>query len=273
MQHYGRIFKSLHILQLIDDEAYRRDIKWIRNLQEGRHSFARKATATAAAVSALPRRNGGSARRARTRDQLHRPLEHRLHQRALPAPRGRYPSGRRTSSAFTRSDGATCACAATTRSRSRARRPAAGAPRPHREPGPRGRRRGPSCVACQQRTTATAGQARAQRSAAPRRPERARDRGATWLSRPLTERHAVVCHAVTNGGSARSMDGPRFVCDQVSAPDRRAPCWWRDSRLLAGPRSSPALRIPQVRRAARLGAKRAATRADPDPGLRAARFV
>lgn len=34
--------KSLHILQLIDDEAYRRDVKWIRNLQEGRHALARK---------------------------------------------------------------------------------------------------------------------------------------------------------------------------------------------------------------------------------------
>jgi hypothetical protein len=42
IQHYGRIFKSLHILQLIDDEGYRRDIKWIRNLQEGRHSLARE---------------------------------------------------------------------------------------------------------------------------------------------------------------------------------------------------------------------------------------
>lgn len=42
IQHYGRIFKSLHILQLIDDESYRRDVKWIRNLQEGRHALARK---------------------------------------------------------------------------------------------------------------------------------------------------------------------------------------------------------------------------------------
>ncbi|MCT9929953.1 transposase [Planotetraspora sp. A-T 1434] len=40
---YGRIFKSLHILAYIDvDETYRRDIKHIRNLQEGRHSLARK---------------------------------------------------------------------------------------------------------------------------------------------------------------------------------------------------------------------------------------
>ena len=37
---YGRIFKTLHILQFIDvDETYRRDIKGIRNLQEGRHDL------------------------------------------------------------------------------------------------------------------------------------------------------------------------------------------------------------------------------------------
>jgi TnpA family transposase len=42
IQAYGRIFKSLHILAYLDDEAYRRDIKAIRNLQEGRHSLARK---------------------------------------------------------------------------------------------------------------------------------------------------------------------------------------------------------------------------------------
>ncbi len=39
---YGRIFKSLHILAYVDDEAYRRDIKGIRNLQEGRHDPAQK---------------------------------------------------------------------------------------------------------------------------------------------------------------------------------------------------------------------------------------
>jgi TnpA family transposase len=37
---YGRIFKSLHILAYIDDDTYRRDIKGVRNLQEGRHSLA-----------------------------------------------------------------------------------------------------------------------------------------------------------------------------------------------------------------------------------------
>ncbi len=36
---YGRIFKSLHILAYLDNEAYRREIKAIRNLQEGRHQL------------------------------------------------------------------------------------------------------------------------------------------------------------------------------------------------------------------------------------------
>lgn len=37
---YGRIFKSLHVLTYAADEVYRRDIKGIRNLQEGRHDLA-----------------------------------------------------------------------------------------------------------------------------------------------------------------------------------------------------------------------------------------
>ena len=39
---YGRIFKTLHILAYLDDETYRREIKGIRNLQEGRHALAQK---------------------------------------------------------------------------------------------------------------------------------------------------------------------------------------------------------------------------------------
>lgn len=39
---YGRIFKSLHVLTLIDDEGMRRGIKGMRNLQEGRHALAEK---------------------------------------------------------------------------------------------------------------------------------------------------------------------------------------------------------------------------------------
>lgn len=40
--HYGRIAKTLHILRLADDPAYRRKIKVQANLQEGRHALARK---------------------------------------------------------------------------------------------------------------------------------------------------------------------------------------------------------------------------------------
>ncbi len=39
---YGRIFKTLHILSVIDSEPYRRGIKGMRNLQEGRHALAEK---------------------------------------------------------------------------------------------------------------------------------------------------------------------------------------------------------------------------------------
>lgn len=39
---YGRIFKSLHMLDSFDNETYRRDIKGIRNLQEGRHALAQR---------------------------------------------------------------------------------------------------------------------------------------------------------------------------------------------------------------------------------------
>ena len=39
---YGRIFKSLHMLDYLDDETYRREIKSVRNLQEGRHALAQR---------------------------------------------------------------------------------------------------------------------------------------------------------------------------------------------------------------------------------------
>src|SRR5271165_2517139 len=39
---YGRIHKTFHLLQVIDSEAYRRGIKGMRNLQEGRHALAEK---------------------------------------------------------------------------------------------------------------------------------------------------------------------------------------------------------------------------------------
>lgn len=38
---YGRIFKTLHLLSFVDDEPYRRGIKTMCNLQEGRHALAR----------------------------------------------------------------------------------------------------------------------------------------------------------------------------------------------------------------------------------------
>jgi len=39
---YGRIFKTFHILSIIGSEPYRRGIKGMRNLQEGRHALAEK---------------------------------------------------------------------------------------------------------------------------------------------------------------------------------------------------------------------------------------
>ncbi|MFQ6329849.1 Tn3 family transposase [Nocardia sp. CWNU-33] len=40
--HFGRIFKSLHVLRLADDEPYRREIKAQAHLTEGRHDLARR---------------------------------------------------------------------------------------------------------------------------------------------------------------------------------------------------------------------------------------
>lgn len=38
---YGRIFKTLYVLCFVDDEPYPRQIKGMRNLNEGRHDLAR----------------------------------------------------------------------------------------------------------------------------------------------------------------------------------------------------------------------------------------
>ncbi|WP_204036608.1 Tn3 family transposase [Micromonospora qiuiae] len=38
---YGRIFKTLHVLTFVDDPSYRRQLKAMRNLQEGRHGLGR----------------------------------------------------------------------------------------------------------------------------------------------------------------------------------------------------------------------------------------
>jgi TnpA family transposase len=39
--HYGRIFKSLHVLRVVDEPPYRRQMKAQCDLQEGRHSLGR----------------------------------------------------------------------------------------------------------------------------------------------------------------------------------------------------------------------------------------
>lgn len=41
LAHYGRIFKTLHVLTFVEDPAYRRQLKIMRNAQEGRHGLAR----------------------------------------------------------------------------------------------------------------------------------------------------------------------------------------------------------------------------------------
>jgi len=41
LAHYGRIFKTLHVVSYVDEEPYRRQIKGMRNLQEGRHDLGR----------------------------------------------------------------------------------------------------------------------------------------------------------------------------------------------------------------------------------------
>ncbi len=41
LAHFGRLFKTLHVLSYVDAEPYRRDIKRMRNLQEQRHGLAK----------------------------------------------------------------------------------------------------------------------------------------------------------------------------------------------------------------------------------------
>lgn len=41
LAHYGRIFKTVHLLSYVDQEPYRRQNKRMRNLQEGRHDLGR----------------------------------------------------------------------------------------------------------------------------------------------------------------------------------------------------------------------------------------
>ncbi|MGX6606583.1 Tn3 family transposase [Micromonosporaceae bacterium Da 78-11] len=41
LAHFGRVFKTLHVLAYVDLPPYRREIKGMRNLQEGRHDLGR----------------------------------------------------------------------------------------------------------------------------------------------------------------------------------------------------------------------------------------
>jgi len=41
LAHFGRIFKTLHVLAYVDREPYRRGIKRMRNLQEERHGLGK----------------------------------------------------------------------------------------------------------------------------------------------------------------------------------------------------------------------------------------
>ena len=78
---YGRIFKSLHVLAIIDDEDLRRGIKGDPQPpggppRPGRESVPRPQRTT---VPAILRRNGRPARRAGNRVELPGPVEHGLY--------------------------------------------------------------------------------------------------------------------------------------------------------------------------------------------------
>jgi len=90
LAHYGRIFKTLHILSYVDEEPYRRQIKGIRNLQEGRHDLARRLFHGGKGELAQSYQDGmedqlGAPGPAA---QLHRPVEHRLHRPGTRPPAG-----------------------------------------------------------------------------------------------------------------------------------------------------------------------------------------
>jgi TnpA family transposase len=72
VMHYGRLHKSLHMLAFLDDEAYRRDIKAIRNLQEGPSRPGRKdlPRQEGRGLPALPQGNGGPVDRTSAPDCL-----------------------------------------------------------------------------------------------------------------------------------------------------------------------------------------------------------
>jgi hypothetical protein len=86
---YGRIAKTLHILRLADEPGYGRQIKGQANLQESRHSLARKIF-HGRQRAALPGRYGGPDRGARPGPPYRGPLQHAVHgRRGEPAARGR----------------------------------------------------------------------------------------------------------------------------------------------------------------------------------------
>jgi TnpA family transposase len=83
LAHYGRIFKTLHVLALADDPDYRRQLKGMRNLQEGRHDLGRHIF------------HGGKGELHRA-PQLCHAVEHRLSRPCpQPAPRRGLPGPRR----------------------------------------------------------------------------------------------------------------------------------------------------------------------------------
>ncbi|ASU84051.1 hypothetical protein CDO52_15755 [Nocardiopsis gilva YIM 90087] len=63
--HYGRIFKTLHLLQFLHGEPYRRMITAQVNVSESRHRVARKICFNnrGGTQAALPPEPGGPARR------------------------------------------------------------------------------------------------------------------------------------------------------------------------------------------------------------------
>jgi TnpA family transposase len=79
LAHFGRIFKTLHVLSYVDREQYRRDIKRMRNLQEERHRLA-KYICHGRRGELRERYHAGMEDQlgARPRRQLRRSMEHRL---------------------------------------------------------------------------------------------------------------------------------------------------------------------------------------------------
>jgi hypothetical protein len=64
--HFGRIFKTLHVLAYVDREPYRRDIKRMRNLQEQRHGWPSTCSTAARASCTSPITRGWKTSSARS---------------------------------------------------------------------------------------------------------------------------------------------------------------------------------------------------------------